>query len=476
MRSLRTLAAVLTAVATATTTTLVGVAATSAAAPDAPPTEYTGEIEGAAYRVVVPDDWNGTLVLFSHGNYPSDIFGDEPAPHLLANQPATAEALLDRGYALGASLFQGGGLDYFPPYAVADQSRLLTWFTENVGAPERTFTYGVSMGAVPAIAHAEAEPDRIDGVLTVGAAMDPVGMFDAILDLNLATTILLTDGTDAHGNPIEIVSASDPVASRDALMAAVQGALATPEGRARLALIASLNTVTGWYDVNSARPATLDEIVEGQANWLTYAYSWGLGPTARPDIEAKLGGNPSSSYDGDRLARLQRSGAAPDVRRAYAEAGLDLRADLAALDAAPAIVADPDARAAMAADRPAGTTPSPVLTLHTTGDGGAPPSYERSFGARVARAGDPTAYRNLYVERGGHLTVTTAEELAALAALEHKVDTGRWPPLHSRALDATAWAYGPDLFGVFDPATFETSFHEPAFTGFRPPRQPRPSW
>ena len=121
------------------------------AAEEAPPAEYLGEIEGAAYRVLVPADWNGTLLLYSHGNYPSEYFGDVPLPHLLANQPATEAALTDRGYALAASMFQDGGLDFTVPTAVADQSRLLDWFERHVGTPERTFTTGSSMGAVTAI-------------------------------------------------------------------------------------------------------------------------------------------------------------------------------------------------------------------------------------------------------------------------------------------------------------------------------------
>ena len=42
-------------------------------------------------------------------------------------------------------------------------------------------------------------------MLTIGGVMDPVGHFDAILDMNVATKVLLTDGSDANGNPIEIV-------------------------------------------------------------------------------------------------------------------------------------------------------------------------------------------------------------------------------------------------------------------------------
>ncbi len=452
-------------------------ATAGAPATEAPPTEYQGEIEGAAYRVLVPEDWNGTLLLFSHGNYPSEYFGGElPVPHLLANQPATETALTDRGYALAGSLFQGGGLDFTVPTAVGDQSRLLDWFEQNVGDPERTFTTGSSMGAVTAIKHAEAEPDRIDGVLTIGGAIDVVGMLDNILDVNLATKVLLTDGTDANGDPIDLVHPSNPVASRTALADAITAAAETPEGLAKIALIASLNNISGWYDVTQPEPEDTETWVRGQAQWLIWAYSVGLGPSARVDWEAKLGGNASASFDGSWTRRLLHSGALREVRDAYAAApGADLSDDLAALAAEPVIEAEPDARANLVQHRPEGTTPSPILTLHTTGDGGAPPSYERSFGDRIADAGDPERYRNVYVERGAHLTVSVAEEFVALRALERRVDTGRWTGLSPRQLNRAAWQLGPDYFGIFDPVTGE-SRHEPAFTHFVPPRAARPSW
>ena len=320
------------------------------------------------------------------------------------------------------------------------------------------------------------EPDRIDGVLTIGGAIDVVGMLDTVLDVNLATKVLLTDGTDAGGEPIELVHPSDPVASRAALVDALTAAVRTSDGRARIALIASLNNITGWYDVTRPRPDDLEDWINGQAQWLIWAYTTGLGPTARVDWEAELGGNASASFDGDWAHRLVHSGDLREVRAAYAAApGADLSADLAALAAEPVIEADPDARANLVRHRPEGTTPSPVLTLHTTGDGGAPPSYERSFGDRVAEVGDRGRYRSVYVERGAHLTVSVAEELVALRALERRVDAGHWPSLSPRQLNRAAWELGPDYFGIFDPVS-GVSDHEPAFTHFVPPRAARPSW
>lgn len=439
-------------------------------------TEYCGELAGARYRVQVPDDWNGTLVLFSHGHYPSEFFGGFPVPHLLGNQELSAGMLTDHGYAVAASLFQGDGLDFTVPTAVADQSRLLDWFETHVAEPDRTITYGQSMGAVTAIKHAETEPERIDGVLTVGGALDWVGHLDTILDVNAATRALLTDGTDAQGNPIELVEATDGAAGRDALVAALTAAQETPEGRARIALIASLGTVSGWYWMNEPEPRTPEDQARGQAQWLIGAYTLGLGPAARRELEATLGGNPSSTGLDHLRARLARSGAAPDVVAAYARAGLDLRADLATLEAVEPIEADPDARAAMVAHRPEGTTPSPVLTLHTTGDGGAPPSGERAFAHRVREVGDPARLRSLYVERGAHLSVSLGEELVALRTLERRIDTGRWPTLAPRALNRAADALGPDCRATFEVVTLQTFDHAPAFTRFTPPLAPRPSW
>jgi uncharacterized membrane-anchored protein len=63
-------------------------------------------------------------------------------------------------------------------------------------------------------------------------------------------TSVLTSGVASQGLEhgvltIEIVHARDPQASRAALLAAIEAATQTPQGRARLALIAALNTVTG---------------------------------------------------------------------------------------------------------------------------------------------------------------------------------------------------------------------------------------
>src|SRR5713101_8369709 len=56
-----------------------------------------GMLGGANYTIAVPSNWNGTLVLYSHGN----LFPGQPNPA----PPLTlyAAAMLQQGYALAGS-------------------------------------------------------------------------------------------------------------------------------------------------------------------------------------------------------------------------------------------------------------------------------------------------------------------------------------------------------------------------------------
>ncbi|MFE9649079.1 hypothetical protein ACFYO0_34190 [Streptomyces sp. NPDC006365] len=61
---------------------------------------YTGEIDGAAYRVEMPTRWNGTLVLHSHGYFLAEAV-PEGVP--VANRGETEQWLVEHGYAVAAS-------------------------------------------------------------------------------------------------------------------------------------------------------------------------------------------------------------------------------------------------------------------------------------------------------------------------------------------------------------------------------------
>jgi pimeloyl-ACP methyl ester carboxylesterase len=220
---------------------LVGLLAGGDAATAAEPTSAaaearrsdSGTIAGADFRVEVPERWNGTLVLYSHGYLPAGF----PAFGIaLTNRPPdrseTEAWLLEHGYALAASQFEGGGTGYQVENALHDQLALLDWFGAHVGRPVRTVAYGESLGAAIAVLLAERNPDRFAGVATACGAYDPLGTFNAVLDIDFAVKTLLAPGQD-----VELVRVADPARSTQALVQAVEQALTTPQGRARLALV-----------------------------------------------------------------------------------------------------------------------------------------------------------------------------------------------------------------------------------------------
>lgn len=430
---------------------------------------HEGTIDGADYLVKVPKRWNGTLVLYSHGLY---VDPWAPKQIMLATRPETESWLLDQGYALAASNYKGT-FGHAIEEALTDQIALLEWFEANVGKPRRTITSGMSMGAVISLKLAENNPGRFDGVLAQCGEYDAHGTWNSALDMLFALKTLLAPDAD-----IDLVRPRDPQAAQAALEAVVAEAQKTDAGRARIALAGALGAVPGWALAHEPEPTASADRLAQQAMWVTGAYLYGYGPGARPEIERRAGGNPSSNIGIDYRRQLVRSAGLDLVRQAYRTGGVDLEADLDRLAAAPRISADPKAQAYMQRITVArGITPSPVLTTHTTGDGGAVAGQARWYGDQVRRNGDPALLRQTYVNRGGHCSFNAAEEIVLLRTLLSRVDTGRWPSTEPRLLTAAANALGPDYRLVpelFDPQGKEKAM-PPSFTRFIPAPHPRPS-
>src|SRR5437868_7915157 len=64
-----------------------------------------GNLGGTNYIIAVPANWNGTLVLYSHGY----VFPGQPNPAKDAADPVTGAALLQQGYALAGSAYSATG-------------------------------------------------------------------------------------------------------------------------------------------------------------------------------------------------------------------------------------------------------------------------------------------------------------------------------------------------------------------------------
>ncbi len=132
-----------------------GLSRATAAGPD---TTYTGTLpDGATYLIDVPADWNGTLVLYSHGY----VTPGSPNPARDIGDPLTGQWLLSHGYALAGSSYATTG--WAIREAIPDQIATLDTFAGLVGTPSRTIAWGHSLG----------------GIITAGLLQDDPGRFTA---------------------------------------------------------------------------------------------------------------------------------------------------------------------------------------------------------------------------------------------------------------------------------------------------------
>lgn len=467
------------------TTTLLAASAQTATAdqrtiPDPGRHTFEGTIDGAQYRVETPEDWNGTLLLFSHGYVPAGLIppGQEPPPAMtnrpMPNGQSSEQWLLDHGYALAASNYKGI-TGYQVQQGARDQLKLLDWFEREIGTPERTISTGQSLGGVLAVKLASENPSRFDGVATFCAEYDPISQFNSVLDLTYAIVRLLDPAEE-----IDLVhprSFDDAWADLMALHAAVDKAFQTSDGRAKLALIGSLNNISGWYSARYPEPTNDREFLDQQKEWVKWAYGL-LGTVGRIDLEDRAGGNPSWNTGIDYRHQFHKSAQGERVRRAYAHADqASLKADLARLNSGPRIAADRAAVQFLRPDIASGHLRVPTLTLHSTGDGGAIVDQERWYAEQARRHGSAHLLRNTWVERGGHCTISGAEEIVAIQSLERRIESGRWPNLSPRKMNAAAAAMPDDLQFVYDFSTSGTDERDvPKFTNFQPPRFLRPTW
>ena len=170
-------------------------AATAMPATAAPPTCTnpavtcdTGTAEnGSTFKAEVPPDWNGTLLLFSHGYVP--FFLPTP-PAENADNRAIADHLLAEGFALAGSSYASSG--WAVEDALRDQIDLLERFEDRFGKPRRTIAWGTSMGGMVTAGLVQQHPRRFDGALPFcGILGGAVGLWNQNLDLQYAIKTLL---------------------------------------------------------------------------------------------------------------------------------------------------------------------------------------------------------------------------------------------------------------------------------------------
>ena len=354
----------------------------------------------------LPAQWNGTLLLYSRGYSPRPSVEAAPAP--------VRQALLDAGYALIASDYGAGGWSLAE--AVPAQLAAIERFTALHGKPRRIIAWGESMGGLVTTQLAEQHANRIDGAVAACASIGgALGMMNMALDGAYAFRTLV-----APDAGLELVRITDDRVNGGRAQEAVQQALATPEGRARVALASVLAGLPGWTDPATPQPAVGD--AAGQAAQMAKAFVRGTF-LPRTDQEQRAGGVFSWNTGIDYRAQLRRSGRATLVERLYREAGIDLQADLKRLNAGERVAADPDAVAYMRAHYTPNARPQvPLVAMQKIGDGMTAPALQRGYAEAAG-----TRAQSLWLAEAGHCGFTAPQLLAAIRQVEQRLDRGKWP-------------------------------------------------
>jgi dienelactone hydrolase len=423
---------------------------------------YSGRIGAATYLADLPSHWNGTLLLYSHG-YQSP--GSHPVAQD-AGDPATGHWLLDHGYALAGSSYSSTG--WALEDAFRDQLALIDEFQRRFGKPKRVIAWGHSLGGIISAGLVQLHPERFSGAAPFcGVLAGSLATWNGALDVAFTLRTLI----DAN---LQIAAIASPDANLHEARTAISQAATTPAGRARLALVAAIGHLPGWFDPRQSEPAPDDYAsrlaaqIQWEVNDASYLFAY------RQELETRAGGDPSWNTGVDYAGAFAASPGRAEAAALYAAAGLDLNADLARLKAAPRVAESPSAaeylRRNIAFD---GRLSVPVLTLHSTGDGLVLPENEAAYRDAVVAAGAEAQLRQLFVHRAGHCVYTPAEQVTALSALMVRVESRRWPSLDVTGLNGQAVALGADLNGGTVPGVGFIAAPA-AFADYEPPAFPRP--
>ncbi|GAA3816366.1 alpha/beta hydrolase [Sphaerisporangium flaviroseum] len=369
-------------------------------------TAHTGIAQGAAYRVEVPDNWNGELVLHAHGyrGQGTTVYVDNPSlrAHLIA-----------RGYAWAASSYQTNGYDV--GQGVKDSYALISLARNVTGrSAKRVYMTGLSMGGHVTAVAIEHYRGAFAGALPACGVLADTELFDYFTDANVTAAALT-------GTRIEF-----PLNPGPEFQQAYADTVLTQE----LPKLGSGFT-SGTPPVLSETGRTWAAAVEQRSGGTrpgfdaAFLYWNGIGFAPLTQIPFLFGLYPGLSGGTSNIA----PGNVVDNRHTVYQ-----------LDGRPALTAAEwrlnrqvlRVRSTASASRdltgiPAvqGSPRIPVLSLHDLGDLFVPFSMEQIYAARAARHGRAHNFVSRAIRGVGHCDFTGAELRRAFDDLVTWVETGR---------------------------------------------------
>lgn len=353
-------------------------------------TRYWGIHDGAGYRIEVPQNWNGRLVLYCHG-YRG--YGAE----LTVSNPSIREYLINNRFAWAASSYRTNGYD--PAAGVKDTHTLAQFFNGLVGKPKRTYIIGHSMGGHVIGVSVEQYPKAYDGALPMCGVMGDNDLFSYFFDYQVVAN-WLTGRTQPFPFPADYTTVTVPQI-RAALEIAPGGfpALLNDQGK-------KLRTSTKYFS-GGERPLFNFAFMY----WGNFLFDQGLSPDMGGITAGNVMGNMLQLYQLDDIAEFSSE-------------------EVALNEQVLRIAPDPQGRHpnGLAGIPPiTGKIGIPVLSMHTVGDLFVPFLMEQLYAKRVASQGKSNLLVQRVIRDVGHCGFTTAEQETAFAALVNWVENGVKP-------------------------------------------------
>lgn len=348
-----------------------GLASLAAAAPKV----EIGIINGAAFRIDVPENWNGGLVVYCHGYNPNPITYKEDAKN-----PVLA-VFTEQGYAVAQSGYATGG--WAIQEAAVDTESLRRYFIAKYGAPKETYLTGHSMGGFLTMMLMETYPTVYDaglpmcGPLASSESFQSRGAFDAVVLFNYYFPGILPDPTKIPKDFVKNTGDKE-------LLKKVSDALESAPDKA--AALRHQNNLKSNKDL------------AGTLTFLVYLIK---------ELDERSGGNPF------------------DNRNVIYSGTLD---DNALNSAIPRYAADPQAVAYLRSNyTPTGKITKPMLAIHTSYDPLVPVTIPNTYSTLVELAGTQSLFVQQFVKHDGHCAILPAEVSRGFAELREWKRSGARP-------------------------------------------------
>ena len=387
---------------------------------------WAGVLNGAAYRIEVPQNWNGKLVMYAHG-YVGTV------PGLVVSLPSIRRHLIEQGYAWAASSYSRNyydvraGIEDTNALALAF-NRIAAANSRPLAAPTKTFIIGHSMGGHIAAAAVEAE--------TLSHAVNRVAYAGAVPMCGVTGDTELFDYF--AGAQIAAQTLSGRAATPTTDWATIE-----PEVRGKL------------FTTFSTSPAVQQAYTADGLKWTSVMQNLTGGP--RPMFEIGVRGVYTSVvwgvFGGDGTVNgIFNKNALDTTRFTYTITG-DAAGSTALNAAAPDLTADTDYNRLRRdglrwVPKVNGEITVPTVTIHTLGDMFVPFSMEQIYRTRAEDKGTGGKLVQRAIRGVGHCDFTIQEQVEAFEAM-------------------TAWEAGgakPAGDDVLTPATVAAPTYGCAFT------------